>query len=83
MLMLEIPTGYLYYSSLWLTPDLSLNASLSGTTNDSTTLSFTKITEKKVSSINILGALTAPLTKRIIQVLLTLKELVHVEHLLQ
>ena len=64
--MIEIPTGFLYHASLWLTPDLTSNA-LNMTTKTSGS-SFTRIAEEKASSLNILGALTDPLTKRIIQV---------------
>ena len=64
--MIEIPTGFLYHASLWLTPDLTSNAL--NTTMKSSGSSFTRIAEEKASSINILGALTEPLTKRIIQV---------------
>ena len=64
--MIEIPTGFLYHASLWLTPDLTSNAL--NTTMRSSGSSFTRIAEEKASSINILGALTEPLTKRIIQV---------------
>ena len=64
--MIEIPTGFLYHASLWLTPDLSSNAL--NTTLKSSGSSFKRIAEEKASSINILGALTEPLTKRIIQV---------------
>ena len=64
--MIEIPTGFLYHASLWLTPDLTSNA-LNSTIKSSGS-SFTRIAEEKASSINILGALTEPLTKRIIQV---------------
>ena len=64
--MIEIPTGFLYHASLWLTPDLTSNAL--NTTMKSSGSSFTRISEEKASSINILGALTEPLTKRIIQV---------------
>ena len=61
--MIEIPTGFLYHASLWLTPDLTSNA-----LNTTSGSSFTRIADEKASSINILGALTEPLTKRIIQV---------------
>ena len=64
--MIEIPTGFLYHASLWLTPALTSNAL--NTTMKSSGSSFTRIAEEKASSINILGALTEPLTKRIIQV---------------
>ena len=64
--MIEIPTGFLYHASLWLTPDLTSNAL--NTTMKSSGSSFTRIAEEKASRINILGALTEPLTKRIIQV---------------
>ena len=64
--MIEIPTGFLYHASLWLTPDLSSNDL--NTTLKSSGSSFKRIAEEKASSINILGALTEPLTKRIIQV---------------
>ena len=61
-----IYTGYLYHASLWLTPDVppASEADVSHATNSSTLAKSVG----KASSINILGTLTKPLTKSVIQV---------------
>ena len=57
--------GYLYHASLWLTPDVPpTEADVSHATNASNLAKSVG----KASSINILGTLTKPLTKSVIQV---------------
>ena len=65
-LCIQSNLGYLYHASLWLTPDVTSAEQVpDGSHANQTSLAKSV---GKASSMNILGTLTKPLTKSIIQV---------------
>ena len=65
--------GYLYHTSQWLAPDLGSVENTEFYLKTENVSSLTKTVGSKASKINILGALTKPLTKKIIQVSIILE----------